>query len=62
MEIDFYLRMLGVFVASGLIFALMMRQQKRKQAEADAKFEMTMKMIELRNRTYGDKDESEKKT
>jgi len=56
MEIDFYLKMLAVFVASGLIFAFMMRQQRKKQEEADLKFEQTMKLIELRNKKYEPKN------
>ena len=57
-ETDFYLKMLGVFVASGIFFALMMRAQKRKQKEADEKYEFTLKLIEMRNKKIGDSNES----
>lgn len=60
MEIDFYLKMLVVFIASGLIFAYMQRLQNKKQKEADVKFEFTMQLIEMRNRKYGESNESKK--
>lgn len=57
-ELEFYLKMLGVFVASGFIFACMMAIQRKKQQEADEKYEFTMKLIEMRNKKIGDKNES----
>jgi preprotein translocase subunit YajC len=53
-ETDFYVKMLVVFVASGLIWTLMLRSQKRKQKAADEKFEFEIKMIEMRNKKIGD--------
>jgi uncharacterized membrane protein SpoIIM required for sporulation len=55
-DMEFYLKMLGVFVASGLIIKYMNILQKRKQDEADKQFERTMQMIELRNKKYVPKD------
>lgn len=62
LETEFYLKMVGVFVAAGLMFKYMMYLQDKKQKEADAKFEFTMKLIEMRNKTIGDKDEPKKTT
>jgi preprotein translocase subunit YajC len=53
-ETNIYYEMLVAFVASGLIWILMLRQQKRKQKAADEQFEFTMKMIELRNKKIKD--------
>ena len=55
MEIEFY-RNIGLsFVGAAVIWYFMVRAQRKKQAEADAKYELTMKMIEMRNKTYEDK-------
>ncbi len=62
LETEFYLKMLGVFVAAGLMFRYMMYLQDKKQKEADRKFEFTMKLIEMRNKTIEDKDEPKKTT
>lgn len=58
LEAEFYLKILGVFVASGVIFKIMMVSQKRKEEEVEKKFEETIKMIELRNKIYKSKDET----
>jgi len=54
LETEFYLKLLATFIASGVIFKIMMVVEKRKQDEADRKFEQTMQMIELRNRRVDD--------
>ena len=51
---DFLEKMILVFTLAGFGFMLMMRAQKRKEEEADRKFERTMQLIELRNRKYDD--------
>jgi uncharacterized membrane protein SpoIIM required for sporulation len=55
-DMEFYLKMLGVFVASGIGMKIMMVMQKRKEEEAERKFQQTMQMIELRNKKYEPKD------
>lgn len=57
LEMEFYLKILGVFIASGVIFKIMMIQQKRKEDEAEKKFQETIRMIELRNKIHKEKDE-----
>ena len=57
---EFYINIALTFVAAGVIFYFMDKAQKRKEKEADEKFEFTMKMIELRNRKCGEEDESKK--
>lgn len=52
LEAIFYLKMTGVFIISGIIFKFMMVHQKRKEDKARIKFQETMKMIEVRNKTY----------
>ena len=59
-DMEFAIKMILTLVASGLVFAYMKRVERKKQAEADAKFEMTMKMIELRNKKYEGTDEPKK--
>ena len=56
LETEFYLKMLGVFLTSGVIMKIMMIMQKRKEEEAERKFQQIMKMIELRDRKYKPKD------
>jgi hypothetical protein len=56
LETEFYLKMLGVFVASGIFMKIMMIMQKRKEEEAERKFQQTIRMIELRDRKYKPKD------
>lgn len=51
-ETEIYLKMLLVFLSSGFIFYLMSRSQKRKEQEAEDKFQETLKLIELRNKKY----------
>ena len=61
MEMEFYLKMLATFIISGIIWIFMEKAQKRKEEEAARKCDETLRMIELRNRTYdGGKDESKK--
>lgn len=47
---EFYLKMVGVFIASGLLLKYMAILQKRKEDAAERQFQRTMEMIELRNR------------
>ena len=49
---EFYLKVIGAVLISALVFRLLMKEQARKQKEADIKFEQTLLMIELRNKTY----------
>ena len=55
---DFYINIALVFLAAGVIFYFMHLAQKRKEHEADEKYEFTMKLIEMRNRKHGDENES----
>jgi hypothetical protein len=57
LDMEFYLKIVGVFIASGIIFWYMEILHKRKIAEAERQFERTMQMIELRNKKYVPKDE-----
>lgn len=52
LEMEFYIKMLGVFIVSGVIFKIMMIMQKHKEHEAEKKFKETMRMIELRNKKF----------
>ena len=54
---EFYLSIACVFILSALIFKWMMVAQKRKEDAADRKFQETLRMIELRNKTYKKKED-----
>ena len=62
MEIEFYRNLGLAFAGAVVIWIFMERAQRRKQAKADAQYELTMKMIEMRNKKYEAKNEPEKKT
>ncbi len=62
MEIEFYGKLAMVFAGAVVIWIIMERAQRKKQAKADAQFEWTMKAIELRNKKYEAKNESQEKT
>lgn len=51
----FYLKFLGVFLISGLIYKYMEHVQKRKEEKAEKVFQRTLKMIEMRNNIYTEK-------
>lgn len=55
MEIEFYSKLAMAFAGAVFIWILMERAQRRKQAKADAQYELTMKMIEMRNKKHEDK-------
>ena len=57
---DFALKILATFFASGLVFIWMDRTHQARQKRAEEKFQMALKAIELRNKRV--KDESEEKT
>ena len=52
LEMEFYIKMFGVFVVSGVIFKIMMIMQKHKEIEAEKKLQETLRMIELRNKKF----------
>lgn len=54
---DFYVNIALTFLAAGIIFYFMDKAQKKKEREADEKYEFTLKLIEMRNRKHGDKNE-----
>lgn len=56
------LKMFGSLLVAGIILFFMARRQKQKQDDADAQYDLTMKVIEFRNKKIGDSDESTKKT
>jgi len=58
LETEFYLKLALSFVGAAILYYFMHRAQKRKEAEAEAQFQRTMQMIELRNRKIGDNNES----
>lgn len=51
-EMEFYIKLLITFVISGIGIYIMHITQKRKEEEAERKFQQTLQMIELRNRKY----------
>lgn len=55
---EFYFKIALSFIGAGILYYFMHRAQKRKEAEAEAQFQRTLQMIELRNRKIGDKNES----
>lgn len=50
LEMEFYVKILGVFIVSGIIFKIMMVMQKYKEDNAKKILQETLKMIELRNK------------
>ena len=61
METEFYIKIALTFAASGVIFFLMHRAQKRKEEAAEKVFQRTLQMIELRNRRIDDSVSSDSK-
>jgi hypothetical protein len=57
METEFAIKIALVFVSSLLIFSFMRKLEREKQKRANEAFDLTIKMIEMRNRKYGDKNE-----
>lgn len=57
LEQEFYFKIALSFIGAGILYYFMNRAQKRKEAEAEAQFQRTLQMIELRNRKIGDKNE-----
>jgi hypothetical protein len=55
---EFYFNLSLSFLGAAILYYFMHRAQKRKEAEAEAQFQRTLQMIELRNRKIGDKNES----
>lgn len=58
LEQEFYLKLALSFVGAAILYYFMHRAQKRKEAEAEAQFQRTLQMIELRNRRYDDESKS----
>jgi hypothetical protein len=52
MDLDtiFQIKILATFLVAGLLFKYMMVLQKRKEDEAERKYQMTLAAIEARNR------------
>lgn len=64
-EQEFYIKMGITLIGAGLGLFIMNKAQKKKEAEAERQFQRTLEMIELRNKKYKPKensDESEGKT
>lgn len=57
-EASFLVKITITVLAAVFSWRIMMKIQEREQKEADEQFEFTMKLIEMRNRKVGDKNES----
>ena len=56
LDMEFYLKLFGAFVVSGLVVYNMELLQRRKEEAAERQFQETLKMIELRNKIYKPKE------
>lgn len=57
-ETEFFLKIILTMVFSGIVWMIMLRLQRKKEQEANEKYEFTLKLIEMRNKKIGDSDES----
>lgn len=62
LETEVLLKISASCIVAGLIFVVLMKRQRSKELEADAKFDFEMNMIEMRNKQYGGSNESKKST
>lgn len=58
LEAEFYLKLALSFVGAAILYYFMDKAQKKKEAEAEAQFNRTLQMIELRNRRIDDDSKS----
>ena len=52
MEMEFYLKMVVVFIISGIIWKIMEFYQKRKEEDAERQYRLTMKILEAKHNNY----------
>lgn len=52
LEMEFYTKIVLTFAASGVIYYFMHLAQKRKEVEAEAKYQFVLKLIEMRNKRH----------
>ena len=48
------LQIIVAFVTAGVTFYFMQKAQAKKQAEADDQYDLTLKLIDMRNKKHGD--------
>jgi preprotein translocase subunit YajC len=61
-ETEFFLKIMLTMVFSGIIWMIMLKLQRKKEQEANEKYEFTIKLVEMRNKKIEDKNEPKKKT
>jgi len=54
---EFYINISLSFLGALILAYFMHKAQKRKEKEADEKYEFALKLIEMRNKKIGDKNE-----